>query len=143
MLSDLEALFVSRTAMGGTIPEELYYGLWNLVEFYVSDSTFSGTISTNLGLLSRLRYFSIQNNKFRGTIPNVQILSDLRMFTIHGNDLTGAFPMIACYGWQELTQVTAQCPSANRSTAAVICPDVVGCCTECCDIETGECRPMP
>ena len=147
MMSQLQEISLARTAVGGTIPEELYNGIGNLYGFTVADSAFSGTISTNLGLWTNLRRFSIGNNNFSGTFPDVQILSNLIGFTIHGNDLTGTFPTAACYSYQlsafqEPRSVIAHCAVANRSTEALVCPDLAGCCTECCDIESGECRAL-
>ncbi|CAB9517092.1 leucine Rich Repeat [Seminavis robusta] len=141
-LSNLLELDVWGTGLTGTIPEELYFadyaGLNALILGY---NQFSGTISSNLVRLSHLSYLLLTHNPLLvGTLPSeLALMSSLYKITLDGTGLTGSVPAELCAqrGEMILGRVNADCETLPDGTTPLFCP--VGCCTKCCNSETGIC----
>ncbi|CAB9531143.1 unknown protein [Seminavis robusta] len=97
LLSTLKEIDVSFTNMQGTLPEEMYTGLTDLLAFSGNDCNFSGSISSSLVLLTDLEQLDISNNNFDSTIPNeIEALTELRRLLVNGNQFTGTEPVSVC-----------------------------------------------
>ena len=109
MLGKLEVLILYDTSVGGSIPEELYYGLKKMRDFHLSNSAFSGTISTKVGMWTNLKIFEISNNNFQGSLPDIPTWGNLNLFAVDGNHLTGTFPSALSFPFHHV-QIIADCP---------------------------------
>ncbi|CAB9505672.1 leucine Rich Repeat [Seminavis robusta] len=135
----LREFLLGGTALNGTLPEELFASCTEIYGFDVSSSDLTGTISTSLEQMTRLRYFDISNNRFHGTIPQqLSALTELRKFHVNGNNLSGSIPHSICALARpqiESFEVAADClPTEGVHDPLVEC----SCCTLCCDGESRD-----
>lgn len=142
-LSELQEIDLHDTSFTGTIPEELYEGVANsLNHLDFSKAQLSGTISTRIGLLTRLDWFLVADNQLTGTVPTEtgQMLS-LNRFNVYGNNLSGSIPDAICVlrGESTLRDLKADCSTIGTGEIPIFCP--AGCCTECCNQDTDICLP--
>ena len=64
------------------------------VTLYLSGNNLTGTIPTELGLLSSLEDLNLEANQLSGTIPTeMGLLSNLKELTLSFNQLTGSVPI--------------------------------------------------
>lgn len=145
MLKKLQILELQNTKLGGTLPIELYDGITDLFTFFLQDSNFSGTISSQIRNWAMMEYFSIANNNFHGELPDIPIWSNLVVFQVNGNpNLTGSLPASLCHGYQSFFYseicIVADCPVSTNSSNRLVCED--DCCTECCDSASCGCIPF-
>lgn len=144
---------LAYTYLSGSIPEELYLGLQGMggplytgvVELRLNNCNFSGTLSTNLGLLTTLRRLTLSNNALYGEIPEeMSKLTQLNEFWLHGNQLTGTISGGICeiqasHNIGPQFELMADCtPDRLTGIPPVSCPE--HCCTACCDVLTGICQ---
>jgi Leucine-rich repeat (LRR) protein len=59
----------SNNAFTGTVPSELGL-LTALTELQLDNNAFTGTVPSELGLLTALTYLTLDNNAFTGTVPS-------------------------------------------------------------------------
>ena len=85
MLKGLTLLDISNNGLKGTIPEDLFIGLSNLQHLDLSGCNLSGTLSSNIGLLTQLRYLHLADNIFHGTIPPSLGWLELAQLSLNGN----------------------------------------------------------
>lgn len=92
-LSNLEVLDLSYNGnLTGTLPTQLFL-LTNLSKLYLQNCGFLGTIPEDLGNLTNLTYLVVNNNFFAGPIPaSIGQLSQLIWVDISSNQLTGNLP---------------------------------------------------
>ena len=112
----------------------------SLIDVDLSDNALSGTISSRLGLLTRLSTLDVADNHLAGRIPReVSLLTDLSKLGLNGNpNLGGSIPEKFCSNRHQGWKVLADCaPTESTGMPAVVCPD--GCCSTCCDAETKIC----
>ena len=143
LLTELEEIDVHDTNMHGTIPEEIYTNLCQRLDLLdVSSSQFSGTISTNVGWCGTMDWFLFFDNNFTGTIPTeAGLMTKLNRLEVNGNNLSGSIPNQVCIlrGETRLRDIVADCSTVSTGETPVFCP--AGCCSECCNQDTGICLP--
>ncbi len=120
-------MWLDNNNITGTIPTEI--GLMTeLVSVSMTNATLSGSLPTELGNLVNLRRLWLYNNKLTGSIPPVlNQLTKLEVLELHQNQLGGAMPQGICENIHTSTytfkSLTSDCVSA------VQCND--SCCTDC------------
>ncbi|KAL7537964.1 hypothetical protein ACHAXR_008184 [Thalassiosira sp. AJA248-18] len=156
-MEDLENLTVNENPMNGAIPESLYNlgklkRLWlqdtlNCEEDYgcVIDSEvgFSGSISTNIGNLTKLTMLIINNNPLTGTLPSeLGLCEDLSILRMHKTKIYGSVPDEVCLLrdknlYSDSAGIFyADCgPNNSVQEPFIEC----SCCTDCCDHTTKVC----
>ena len=141
-LTKLHELDLWNTQIGGQIPEELYtanYAAFNAV--ILGYNQFTGTISGNIGKLSTVTSILLAGNTgLTGSIPSeMGLLTRLWKLTIDGTGLSGSIPLELCAlrGRSTLARLKADCEEISNGTTPMFCE--VGCCTNCCNAETGFC----
>jgi Leucine-rich repeat (LRR) protein len=91
--SSLKILHLHKNSFGWqSIPEELF-DLTNLQELELSDSMFSGTLSTKVGNMVSLKSFSLIGNELTGQIPSeIGMLQNLKDLELSNNSWFGTLP---------------------------------------------------
>lgn len=119
---------MDSNTMTGTIPTEI--GLMTtMATLSMTNATLVGTIPTEIGNLAGLRRLWLYNNKLNGTIPTqFNSLDKLEVLELHHNEFTGEMPEKVCgsvaASIYEYKSLTSDC------LKEVTC-DMPGCCTEC------------
>jgi hypothetical protein len=100
---------------------------------YIDRNSFTGTIPSEIGLLTKLWYgLYVSENQLFGTVPaELSSLSDLKNLGLFGNNLTGSLDMF-CNQTAMPTKIEADCGGLDP---AVEC----SCCISCCDSSSGNC----
>ena len=121
-------MWLDGNAITGTIPTEI--GLMTgLASFSAANATLTGTIPEEIGNLNQLRRLWLFNNELTGTIPEaLSKLELLEVVELHGNKLKGDMPDGVCTAVgksdYEYKSLTSDCKKAVDCAT----PD---CCTEC------------
>ena len=121
------AMWLDGNDITGTIPTQL--GLMTgLASFSVANATLTGTIPTQIGNLNQLRRLWLFNNKLSGNIPqSLNNLDLLEVVELHGNKLSGNMPQGVCSSVgksdYEYKSLTSDC------NGQVTCSK--SCCTQC------------
>jgi len=130
--------------MSGTIPEGLYDITRTMRHIDLYNTKMSGTISSKIGQLTKLDVLRISDCEFTGALPTeMGLMRGLEKVWVHGNNFIGQIPDEVCLlrgtgGDTSLKALMADClPSELTGVAAITCD--TGCCTSCCDSETGAC----
>ena len=94
-LLNLTYLAVSSNDLSGTIPSEI--GLLSSLEYLFMQDNYkpSGSIPTTLGMLRNLKAVVMSNNNFTGSVVGVfqpELQRQLECIDISGNTLTGSLP---------------------------------------------------
>lgn len=127
-LTKLERLFINNavTTPGPLNGSNLASWRDHLVEFYAYSNSFTGTLPTELGLLTQLQALSFSSNAFHGFIPTqLNALTNLQVLSLNGGgtadtsthgttvgmSLTGRVPSFA-----NLTRLTKLFLSENQLT---------------------------
>ena len=113
--SDLSALSLASNHLKGVLPSDLFSKLTQLRHLYLNDNQFSGSIPTEVGLLSSLKKLSLQHNNLSGTLPTElgQIVGMKEMY-IGKVDLNGPIP-------SEMTQMTNLAALGRLKTEGLTC----------------------
>ena len=90
-LSSLKSVYMSYNKFSGEIKADAFLGMLSLKKFYAAHNQFEGPIPVSLSVLPRLIHLRLENNKFRGEIPNFQ-QKKLRVFNVSNNQLAGPIP---------------------------------------------------
>jgi len=125
----LVQLFMIQTNFEGTLPDS-FYELSRLEDVIVSSNNFTGKIRNQMGQLSNLRNVYLSSNKFTGTIPDwIGDLTDLKAFHIQENLFTGSIPDSVCKSRATLNfELVADC-FGDIYEEEIECE----CCTQCCE----------
>jgi len=141
LLSQLWELTVWTNEIIGTIPEEIYLTNYTALQALIfGHNDLTGSISTNIGKLSTLSYLYFPGLDLTGTIPTeIGLLSDLAKVHFDGTDLTGSVPSELCsLRGNFLTVIKADCQMISTGEIPMEC--ALGCCTKCCNRESGTCN---
>ena len=119
-------MWLDNNQITGTIPTEIAL-LTDLASLSMAEMDLVGTIPREVGnSLSRLRRAWLYNNKLVGTIPmNFNQLSFLEVFEIHGNEITGYMPQDVC------TFISSSLYEFKSLTSDCVSEIVCDCCTVC------------
>jgi len=122
------AMWLDGNAITGTIPTEI--GLMTgLASFSAANATLTGTIPEEIGNLNQLRRLWLFNNGLSGNIPeSLNKLDLLEVVELHGNKLEGDMPQGVCSAVDnsdyEYKSLTSDCKKAVTCAT----PE---CCTQC------------
>ena len=156
-LDGLERLEVQGNSMFGDIPQ----GLYKMADLEVlrlddtlmadspwlvsSDEGFTGSISTFIGGLQKLKLLLLNNNPITGTIPTeLGLCKDLQVFRVHRTQISGTMPLEVCKLRDKMLNdadgstgvLYADCRPNDRYGDPFLKCD---CCSDCCDHTTGVC----
>eukprot|EP00585_Thalassiosira_rotula_P004091 CAMPEP_0196142354 /NCGR_PEP_ID=MMETSP0910-20130528/11563_1 /TAXON_ID=49265 /ORGANISM="Thalassiosira rotula, Strain GSO102" /LENGTH=688 /DNA_ID=CAMNT_0041403657 /DNA_START=40 /DNA_END=2106 /DNA_ORIENTATION=- len=161
-MEDLEDLRLHENEMDGEIPDSLY-SLRKLKNLWLQDTVhcedvqgkgyecsadsdfgFSGTISTKIGNLKKLKALYINNNPIGGVIPTeIGLCEDLTELHIHKTNIGGSSPEELCLlrdknlnNERNVGVLYADCRPNNKTQDPFFACD---CCTDCCDHTTKVC----
>jgi len=121
-------MWLDGNAITGTIPTEI--GLMTgLASFSAANATLTGTIPEEIGNLNQLRRLWLFNNGLSGNIPEaLNKLDLLEVVELHGNKLKGDMPQGVCSAVDnsdyEYKSLTSDCKKAVTCAT----PE---CCTQC------------
>lgn len=113
-LSDLSTLQLGFTGLGGTIPNEVFQ-LTSLSEMNLENAQFAGTIPELFkNLNATLMDLFLNDNQFTGSVPVAfDVLTALETLQIQGNELTGSISAQVCsergLRFQQLATLIVDC----------------------------------
>jgi hypothetical protein len=90
--------------------------------FYADFNSLTGTIPSEIGLVTNLEHLLLKNNELTGTVPReMERLSNLKVILLEQNDFVGDTAVI--------------CENAEFVYFAADCKDGItcSCCSICCD----------
>ena len=118
---NLKVLDISSNPLfGGTLPNELGKQVSHLKELRASNCQISGTIISEIGLITGLQVLDLSMNDLRGNLPFVlSELKELQMINLSDNYLSGAL-MAEIANLKELKELNV----ANNNFSGVI-PDAL------------------
>ncbi len=127
-----------------SLPDSLY-DLANLEDLNLYRNTFTGSISSKIGRLTKLKMLILAENKFNGTLPSaLGLCQNLPFIHIKMTDISGTVPSEVCsltlkplfsdHRDEEYFQV--DCLPENVTNLEFI---VCNCCSSCCDHITQQC----
>ncbi|CAB9520668.1 leucine Rich Repeat [Seminavis robusta] len=144
LMAELRELDVSGALFTGSLPIEFYTSLERLWAVIFVTNELSGTISSYIGDMPKLEYLLGQRNFLSGTLPTeMGRLSRANRIGLNLNRFTGTVPSELCAlrGSTRLKRLKVDClPSSSTGEIPIVCP--VGCCTKCCDRDTGTCQQV-
>ncbi|CAB9528801.1 leucine rich repeat [Seminavis robusta] len=106
-LTYLYSLLVGSNQLEGTLPLDLFTNLARLEYLNMNGNHFSGTVPTEVGLLSSLVKLELQNTSLSGTIPTELVaLENMTSLAIKNTSLSGSIPEELC---EKLYQKQWQC----------------------------------
>ncbi|CAB9505996.1 leucine Rich Repeat [Seminavis robusta] len=142
LVTELRELDVSGALFTGSLPMEIYTSLERLWALVFFTNELSGTISSYIGDMPMLAYLFGQRNSLSGTLPTeMGRLSRANRIGLNLNRFTGTVPSELCAlrGGTRLKRLKVDClPTSSTGVIPIVCP--VGCCTKCCDQDTGTCQ---
>jgi len=120
-------MWLDSNTITGTLPTELGL-LTELASVSLTNATLTGTIPTQMGDLTNLRRLWLYNNQLTGTIPTqLDQLTKLEILELYHNSLTGSVPQGVCTNVDssayQFKSLTADCVSEVQCSKS--------CCTQC------------
>lgn len=91
--SFIESMTLGNTKLGGPLPMTTLGRLSALAFLDASVCTFTGTLPTQMALLTSLEWLAFVSNSLSGTIPNLAPLKHLDYFNIEQNSFVGVLPI--------------------------------------------------
>jgi hypothetical protein len=131
LLSMLTEIIVTDQygGLSGTIPTEIGL-LSRLTTLALCCNNISGTIPTQIGRIDGLKNFALQQNQLSGTIPlEIASLTSVTFVKLYGNRLSGSVPI---FRGVNVTQSSLACQitkTSDESNCFVLCLEPA-----CCDI---------
>jgi Leucine-rich repeat (LRR) protein len=120
-------MWLDANSLTGSIPTEIGL-LTELASLSITNGTLTGEIPTEMGNLLGLRRAWLYGNDLTGTIPlAMQNLTLLEVFEVQDNDLGGTMPEGVC---TTVNSQTYQHKSLAADCQQVECP-LNSCCTTC------------
>jgi hypothetical protein len=121
------AMWLDANTITGTLPTELGL-LTELASLSITNGTLTGPIPTQLGSIASLRRLWLYGNDLTGKIPSqLANLANLEVLEVQRNFLTGSMPEPICAIVQgqgyEHKSLTADCAELTCASP--------GCCTHC------------
>lgn len=96
------------------------------VTFSATDCSLSGSIPSEMGLLSNARKVWLSGNNISGRVPTeIGKLKKLQLFEVHDNTLSGRMPVPVC------NLVVPSSNGGNLTTLTADCEMNCTCCTSC------------
>jgi Leucine-rich repeat (LRR) protein len=90
LLTNLIHLDLDNNLIEGTIPSQIYYEMTNLETFCARSNILTGTISTDIGRLTRLSTLDLVDNAFGGSLPSeVGLLTHMKFMLLNGQIFLG------------------------------------------------------
>jgi hypothetical protein len=121
---------VAMNELNGTLPETWATGMPLLQILSMSTNRITGTLPTNIGLLSDLRFLGV-STAMTGALPTeLGLLSSLQEAELHRTSFTGSVNETLC-NISSLSVLWADCEEVE-------CP----CCTYCCFDDPFDCMEM-
>ncbi|CAB9524544.1 LRR receptor-like serine threonine-protein kinase [Seminavis robusta] len=98
MMSQLRQLLIrANQLVGRPLEQDLLPQLTQLQQLHINDNLFSGSIATEIGLLSSLENLELQNTNLSGTLPTELLLLDnLTSLVVMNTSLSGSIPAGFC-----------------------------------------------
>jgi Leucine-rich repeat (LRR) protein len=91
---EIISLVLNIFRLVGTLPSEFFLRLTSLKTLQISNSRqLTGSLPSELALLSRLDYLSLYSNRLTGSIPELGSLFQLNYLYLYENRLTGSIPL--------------------------------------------------
>lgn len=120
-------MWLDSNDVTGTIPTDIGL-LTELASVSMTNATLTGPIPTEMGNLANLRRLWLYNNRLTGEIPSVLTkLTDLEVLELHNNNLEGPMPEGVCSTIEsspyEFKSLTSDCINEVSCDQA--------CCTQC------------
>ena len=123
-LPKIFALWLDSNDVSGTIPTEIGL-LTDLASFSATNCTLSGPLPAELGDLQYMRRIWLYGNELVGPIPQTHDRwSDLQVFEVYDNLLTGKMPQAIC---DEIASSTYEFRTLSADCREVDCQ----CCSQC------------
>lgn len=122
------ALWLDSNGLTGTIPTEIAL-MTDLASLSLTNSTLTGPIPTEIGALTQLRRVWLYNNKLTGNIPTeLNKLPFLEVVELHSNELVGEMPSGVC---EAVGQSDYEYKSLTSDCKSEVTCKTPSCCTEC------------
>jgi len=91
--TSLREFHVTDCGLSGGFPEDVFDLANSLESIYIAYNTFSGTLSTRIGEMKKLKDFYAFANEFQGTIPTqITQMTSLQNFVLSENLMEGLIP---------------------------------------------------
>ncbi|CAB9531742.1 Leucine-rich repeat receptor-like protein kinase [Seminavis robusta] len=91
--SGLNILDIGSNQMEGKLEQSLFSQLTQLDVFSINGNWFSGSLPTEVGLLSSLRKLQLHNTNLSGTLPTeLQLMDKLTSLVVMNTSLSGSIP---------------------------------------------------
>ncbi|XP_058721922.1 leucine-rich repeat receptor-like serine/threonine-protein kinase SKM1 [Vicia villosa] len=92
-LTKLQYIYIENNKLSGQIPKNIGTTLTQLGAFSLEGNRFTGTIPTSISELTQLTDLRLGNNLLTGTIPeSLKNLKNLNFLSLKGNNLSGKIP---------------------------------------------------
>ena len=123
----------------GTLPHDLFSRLTNLKYLHVNNNDFSGSLPTEVGLLSSLMSLELQNSNLSGSLPSeLLLLENMTSLVVRNTSFSGSIPESLCdrmYEKELNCLVAPKCKLVGKKTNSTVChqTDLCGC----------DCGPLP
>jgi hypothetical protein len=105
-----------------------------LETLYLYSNSFNGTITSEIGLLTRIDDLQLQDNRLSGSVPTeLSSLFSASSIKLFANNLTGSLDDVFCQQPSLiLSKIDADCGGLDPQVECT-------CCTTCCDPSSGNC----